>query len=234
MKKNKIMLFTLLVLIQFIGYSQKPFSKVKNLSLPFNAKISDVIPSNKNGFQLDKSSWVKYGFDVLQEYYEHESSDYKIFGQFVSKENKLLLIERKYSEENNHWLCILDKNNQIIDWLEIAYDNSEGFAAIKATTKEGKTHIIFINKGKTDTFKILGINDALKNTDYSWAGIFKKVNNGEVLWSNYEDDFIEFEDVPENKKVRLNYDALFVHAEESCGGGFIFWEDGQFNWLQQE
>ena len=396
MKNNKHIIFIFLILIYFLGYSQEEFSHLPKLSLPFNTKIiDDTSLSYNNNFQLDKSSWMKYGFDVLQAYYE--SSDYKVSGQLYTKENRLLLIERKYSEENSYWVCMIDKENKVIDWLETAYDNSEGFTSIqsviykdsvvvtehniytkpeiikktylitkygfkpkakylviakngltvrskpgldsekidklpsglqvniikdtkkyisvieidgswikiaienypivitnkhtygyvfsgfleeknkvlkmlskelskfselkgyivdtkhnpffmqgdffgdgiedlviKANTKEGKTHILFINRGETESYKILGINDALKTTDYSWAGIFKKVNNGEVLWSNYEDDWVKFEDVPENKKVKLNYDALFIHNIESCGGGFIFWKDGKFNWLQQE
>ena len=50
----------------------------------------------------------------------------------------------------------------------------------------------------------------------------------------YEGDFIDYEDVPESKKVRLSYHALYMHCAECCGGGFVYWKNGQFNWLQQE
>jgi len=98
------------------------------------------------------------------------------------------------------------------------------------------TKIAFINYRNTTTKTyILGLEDGdlgLKN--FSWAEIFENVAPKEILWSNYEDDWIAFEDVPENKKVQVNYNALYLHAAESCGGGFIFWKDGKFNWLQQE
>lgn len=98
--------------------------------------------------------------------------------------------------------------------------------------------LCIINFGDYNRIKILGDvqgQDIMTDYDYSWVGKFKKVNKGEILWSNYEDDdFRNFEDVPENEKVKLNYDAIYVHAFESCGGGFIFWKDNKFNWLQQE
>jgi hypothetical protein len=71
-------------------------------------------------------------------------------------------------------------------------------------------------------------------TDFGWAGIFKKVNAGDTLWSNYADDFLAFSEVPDSEKVVLTYDAIYAHVQEACGGGFIYWKDGKFNWLQQE
>lgn len=91
--------------------------------------------------------------------------------------------------------------------------------------------IDFTKDGKS--VHILGYDGEFES-DYSWIGDFEKVEAGEVLWSNYEDDFRSLEDVPEEEKVYLTYSAIFVHAPESCGGGFIFWKDGKFNWLQQE
>lgn len=74
--------------------------------------------------------------------------------------------------------------------------------------------------------------------DYSWVGVFESVAAGEALWSNWDDSKEEglrgFEDVPENEIVKLNHEAIFVHYAESCGGGFIFWQNDKWNWLQQE
>ena len=39
---------------------------------------------------------------------------------------------------------------------------------------------------------------------------------------------------PKNEIVQLNYDAIYVHNAEACGGGFIFWKNNKWNWLQQE
>ena len=107
--------------------------------------------------------------------------------------------------------------------------------AVLLENKAGATKIGIINYNKNNSLHILGnLNNPSNEADYGWTGIFKKVDKGVVLWSNYEDDFVDFKDVPENKKVKLKYNSLYLHASESCGGGFIYWKNGKFNWLQQE
>lgn len=97
------------------------------------------------------------------------------------------------------------------------------------------TKIGIIDYGTDLTINIIGIGeDSLGGTDYSWIGIFSTVPKGDVLWSNYEDDWRDLDDIPENEKIILNYNAVYTHAAESCGGGFIFWKDNKWNWLQQE
>lgn len=98
--------------------------------------------------------------------------------------------------------------------------------------KDDKVNLCIINYTDTMSYYVFGDKD--NYDDYGWAGVFEKVNAGETLWSNYIDDFRSLEDVPDNEKVVLDYDAIYAHASESCGGGFIFWKDGKFNWLQQE
>jgi hypothetical protein len=75
--------------------------------------------------------------------------------------------------------------------------------------------------------------------DYEEIGRFRAVRVGTPLWSNYIDSKGDsgvrtFEEVPEKERIYLTYDAFYVHAGESCGGGFIFWKDNKWNWLQQE
>lgn len=91
-----------------------------------------------------------------------------------------------------------------------------------------------INYGKTIEILFPGKEDDSFKAEREPSGKFIKVNKGEVLWSNYINDFRDFKDVPDKEKVILTYDAIYVHADESCGGGFIFWKDGKFNWLLQE
>lgn len=102
---------------------------------------------------------------------------------------------------------------------------------------KAKVRLCIINYGEKNTVEFIGdlfAKKPLNPADYSWAGVLKKINAGEVLFSNYDEDFRGLEDVPENEKVILDYDAILVHNAESCGGGFIFWKNGKFNWLQQE
>ena len=84
-----------------------------------------------------------------------------------------------------------------------------------------------------------GIRSINLNEDYSWVGKFSKVKAGEVLWSNSieregENYIRSLNEVPEKEKIRLEYDAIFIHAGESCGGAYIYWADDEWRWLQQE
>lgn len=91
--------------------------------------------------------------------------------------------------------------------------------------------LIIINYSLTDTLTSYVYHEI---TDYSFVGAFKKILQNEVLWSNWVEDRRELKDVPKTEQIRLKYDAIYVHAGESCGGGFIFWKNNKWNWLQQE
>lgn len=75
--------------------------------------------------------------------------------------------------------------------------------------------------------------------DYSWVGNFKGVEPNSPIWSNWVEGMggegrRNLEETPNNEITYLNYNALFLHAGESCGGGFVYWENEKWNWKQQE
>lgn len=99
----------------------------------------------------------------------------------------------------------------------------------------GKVRLMIINhqQNGSKVYGLGGEKDPFGIEGYGFT-ILHKVPKGTTLWSNYEDDFREFESVPKNEIVKLNYDAIYVHEAEACGGGFIFWKNNKWNWLQQE
>lgn len=72
--------------------------------------------------------------------------------------------------------------------------------------------------------------------DLDWVGVFEKAPKGELYWNNVNDDgdIMSDEDVKESDKIKLPHDGIFIHQEEACGGGVIYWKDGKFDWIQQE
>ena len=55
------------------------------------------------------------------------------------------------------------------------------------------------------------------------------------MWDNVIDGEIVGEDqVPDNKKIILPADGIFVHVDESSGGGIIYYKNGKYVWLQQD
>lgn len=100
---------------------------------------------------------------------------------------------------------------------------------------KGNVRLMIINhqQNGSKVYGLGGDKDPFGIDNYDLT-ILRKVPKGTTLWSNYDDDFREFESVPKNEIVKLNYDAIFIHEAEACGGGFIFWKDNKWNWLQQE
>lgn len=102
---------------------------------------------------------------------------------------------------------------------------------------KGEEHRLMIVDYQPDTALIRIINadgDQIRTNDFSWVGVFKSIPAGDTLFSNYTDDWRSLNEVPDDEKVVLTYDAMYVHMAEACGGGFIFWKDDKWNWLQQE
>src|SRR5690606_13597894 len=110
--------------------------------------------------------------------------------------------EIKYSNKNDFKeYKLYMPTNQTCILGDFFGDNTEDFAFF-IVDSSNKVRIAFIDKGKNEKIRILGLKDDPFNIDdYRWAEIFKKVKKGEVLWSNYTDDFRELSEVPENEKV---------------------------------
>ncbi len=81
---------------------------------------------------LNKSDWLRKGFSLLERYKEKDG-----FSYYISEINKfntsnVFLVQSIYLEESSHWLVLLDSKGKLLDFLNTAYDNSEGFLGVKA------------------------------------------------------------------------------------------------------
>ena len=117
-------------------------------------------------------------------------------------------------------------------------DNLDETVEIVRSTNSGKSglRITFGNGKKTD-YLGLGNNVLQQGFDeIDWAGIFEKAPKNEVYWNNVSDDgeIMGDEEIKEEDKIKLLNDGIFIHAEESCGGGVIYMKDGKYEWIQQE
>ncbi len=254
MKKSIIVLITLLLTTftycqnEFVVTAgnglflrQEPNSQGKKIGkLYFGAEVNIIEKTENSQTIIDNGekitgNWVKISFKNFPTFISNAESGYVFDGYLKQKKESIEEIKNeiaKYPEFDK-----LTINTKITPFYLKGdfFGYKENDIVVLLKNSDGETKIGFINKGIETKIYILGNqNDPFNMRDYSWIGIFKKVNKGEVLWSNYEDDFVDFKDVPENKKVKLNYNSLYMHASESCGGGFVFWKDGKFNWLQQE
>lgn len=107
--------------------------------------------------------------------------------------------------------------------------------AFQAKDSTGAVKIVFLDQSlEQELVYLKGDEGGLNSNDFSWAEVFRTAQAGEALWSNYTDDYRRFDSIPKDEIVYLEYDALYAHLAEACGGGFIYWQDSSFHWLQQE
>ncbi len=79
---------------------------------------------------LDAATWAQNGLDSLELY--NFAFQYELCGKMPNDYNHLLLFARNYPEESIHWLALFDLNWELMDWLQTAYDNSEGFWVVES------------------------------------------------------------------------------------------------------
>ncbi|AXY73733.1 hypothetical protein D3H65_06970 [Paraflavitalea soli] len=71
--------------------------------------------------------------------------------------------------------------------------------------------------------------------DLQWVGQLAVIKKGEVIFNNVVDgEIVGEQQVPDNKKIRLEQDGIFVHEEEGGGGGILYFKQGKYVWVQQD
>ncbi len=148
-------------------------------------------------------------------------------------QNKTILIE---AEVDSIQISKQHKINTIK--CDLDGDELDETIQIVRNSKNGKSglRIIYGNKTKTD---YLGLGKDMLNQGFDeidWIGIFEVAPKNEIYYNNVneEGDIISEEEVNEEDKIKLQNDGIFIHAEESCGGGIIYLQNGKYEWIQQE
>ena len=128
------------------------------------------------------------------------------------------------------------KTNKIL--CDLDGDNLEETVEIFRSTKNQKSglKITYGNRKKTE---YLGFGNGILQQGFDeidWVGIFEKAPKNEIYFNNVNDDgeIIGEEQVAEQDKIKLPNDGIFIHADESCGGGIIYLKNGKYEWIQQE
>ena len=156
------------------------------------------------------------------------------------KENdKQQNIEKTQTKKNNIDTIEISKKHKINKIkCDLDGDKLDETIEIVKSTKSGKSglRIVFGNGKRTD---FLGMGNDILNQGFDeidWAGIFEKAPKNEIYWNNVNDEgeIVSEEEIKESDKIKLLNDGIFLHAEESCGGGIIYLKNGKYEWIQQE
>lgn len=126
----------------------------------------------------------------------------------------------------NKILCDLD-GDKLNETVEILRSTKSGKSGLK---------IMFGNGNRID---YLGFgNDIFEQgfDEIDWVGIFEKAPKNEIYWNNVDGkgEILSEDEIKEVDKIKLVNDGIFMHAEESCGGGIIYLKNGKYEWIQQE
>ncbi|MFB9079479.1 hypothetical protein ACFFLS_06300 [Flavobacterium procerum] len=128
------------------------------------------------------------------------------------------------------------KTNKIL--CDLDGDNLDETVEIFRSTKNQKSGLrITYGNGKKTDYLGFGNDILLQGFDeIDWVGIFEKAPKNEVYFNNVneEGEIIGEEDIKEEDKIKLQNDGIFIHADESCGGGVIYLKNGKYEWIQQE
>ncbi len=132
-----------------------------------------------------------------------------------------------------------DLSNEHTPCIVTGFFNSDEFldTAIIVRHKTTGKDALFIKHGGTDKSFMLknGKEVGSEFPDYNWIGQFEVVKKGTKIWDNVFDGEIVGEDqVPDNKKILLTNDGIFVHVDEASGGGIIYYNNGKYIWVQQD
>lgn len=208
--------------------------------LPFGKEIEVIEKTGvqkiiTDGDKQIKGEWVKIRFENYPNRISNTNEGFVFDGYLISKKAQIAGLKLEVSNFDlfQNYEIVKEKKQYHIRG-DFFGDGFEDLAIlIQDSTKSIKIGII--NYGHENKAVLIGgANDPFEIYDYNWVDIFKTVNRGEVLWSNYTDDFRAFKIVPSREKIILNYEAIYIHKAEACGGGFVFWKNGKFHWLQQE
>jgi len=96
---------------------------------------------------------------------------------------------------------------------------------------------LFIKHGGIDKSFLLknGKDIGSDFDDFHWVGQFEVMKKGMKVWNNVVDGEIVGENqVPDNKKITLQTDGIFIHEDEGGGGGIIYFKNGKYVWVQQD
>ncbi len=92
---------------------------------------------NDKSVRLDSASWSSMDLIVLEPF--NRQFEYFLVDTLEMKGVEIVLIERRYLEENFQWMCLFDEKSRIKDVLTSGYTNSEG--AFEISYKLGKSSI---------------------------------------------------------------------------------------------
>ncbi|MBC3542061.1 hypothetical protein ACFSC6_08540 [Rufibacter sediminis] len=115
-------------------------------------------------------------------------------------------------------------------------DNKEDFSARVTNLKNGKRGVIIIHNSATNDYQVFGAGKEVNGMDdLDWIDIFESIPKGETVASTLVDEKSGDIIGPDTKNaVQLKGNGVYMHVDESEGGGIIYWNGQKYVWLHIE
>jgi hypothetical protein len=150
------------------------------------------------------------------------------------KQQTLLAVNDQYGFDSTYELS---KEHQ--PFLVTGHFNADFIldtAIIVRHKSTGKDALFIKHGGNNKSFLLTNGKDVGTDFgDFNWVGQFEVVKKGTKVWDNVIDgEIVGEEQVPDNRKITLPTDGIFVHVDEASGGGIIYYKNGKHVWVQQD
>lgn len=159
-----------------------------------------------------------------------------------STTNEKGLVEQNIQDRLLQYVKNLDiPDSLVIDNDQVIFgdfngDESEDFASIVTNLENGYKGVLIVHNSPAREHFIFGAGqeiNGMKNLD--WIDIFKTIPKGEVIAPTLVDN--ETGDIigpDKTKEFRLIGTGIYMHVNEACGGGILFWNGNEYNWYHLE
>jgi hypothetical protein len=132
-------------------------------------------------------------------------------------------------------------NNLMIDRDKIINgdfngDQIDDFASIVKNLDNGFKGVLIVHDNDNKEYFLFGAGNEINGmTNLDWIDIFNKIPKGEIIAPTLVDS--ETGDIigpDESKEFRLIGDGIYMHVDEACGGGILYWTGKNYEWCHIE
>lgn len=115
-------------------------------------------------------------------------------------------------------------------------DQKDDFASTVTNLKNGFRGVLIVHSKDKQEYFVFGAGneiDGMKNLD--WIDIFKTVPKGEIIAPTLVDSVTGDILGPDKaNEFRLLGNGIFMHVDETEGGGILFWTGDKYDWYHLE
>jgi len=113
-------------------------------------------------------------------------------------------------------------------------DGKNDVASIFTNNENGFQGVIIVHNGTGNFYAFGGGQEINGMTNLDWIDVFRIIPTGEVIAPTLVDSTGDIIGPDKSKEFQLQGDGIYMHVDEACGGGILFWKGNQYEWYHLE